>query len=66
MVADHHAAAAGRRPLLTLKPGGCAIPPMTRHAVFPFLVVVSPGTKCHHAAVFARMTTIPESCIIAT
>ena len=40
MIADHHAAAPGRRLLLTLKTGGCAIPPIARHAVFPFLVVV--------------------------
>ena len=39
MIADHHAAAPGRRPLLTLKTDGCAIPPIARHAVFPFLVV---------------------------
>ena len=35
MIADHHASAAGCRLLLTLKAGGCAIPPMTRHAFFP-------------------------------
>jgi hypothetical protein len=46
MIADHHAAAPGRRPLLTLKTGGCAIPPMTRHVVFPFLVVVFIGRTC--------------------
>jgi hypothetical protein len=46
MIADHHAAAPGRWPLLTLKPDGCPIPPMTRHAVFPFLVLVFIGRKC--------------------
>ena len=39
MIADHHAAAPGRRPLLTLKTGGCAIPPIARHVFSPFLVV---------------------------
>ncbi|MEH2494093.1 hypothetical protein V1294_000572 [Bradyrhizobium sp. AZCC 1678] len=29
-----------------LKTGGCAIPPMTRHVVFPFLVVVFIGRTC--------------------
>jgi hypothetical protein len=45
-VADHHAAASGRRPLLALKTGGCAIPPMTRHVFFSLLVVVFTGREC--------------------
>ncbi len=43
MIADHHAAAAGCRLFLTLKAGGCAIPPMTRHASFLLLVIVLIG-----------------------
>jgi hypothetical protein len=40
MIADDHAAAAGRRLLLTLKGGGRAIPPVTGHACFPVVVLV--------------------------
>ena len=39
MIADHHAATPGRRLLPALETSGCAIPPIARHAVFPFLVV---------------------------
>ena len=39
MVADHHAAAGGRRLFLTLKGGGRAIPPVTGHVCYLFLFV---------------------------
>jgi hypothetical protein len=48
MIADHHAAAARCRLFLTLKTGGCAIPPMTGHAAFPLLVVVFIEANHHH------------------
>jgi hypothetical protein len=41
MIADHHAAAPRRRPLLTDKTGGCAIPPIARHVVSRFLLSLS-------------------------
>ena len=58
MIADHHTAAPGRWPLLTLKTNGCAIPPMTRHAVSRFLLSFRQA-QMHCPAVFARMTTFP-------
>jgi hypothetical protein len=39
---------------------------MTRNAAFPLLAVVSNGGQMRHTAVFARMTTLPLSGIIAS
>ena len=52
MIADHHAAAAGCRLLLTLKTGGCAIPPMTRHAFSRFLLSFSVGANAPLGSIY--------------
>jgi hypothetical protein len=55
MIADHHAAAARCRLFLTLKTGGCAIPPIARHDVFRFLLSLSGiSRRDSNATVFAR------------
>jgi hypothetical protein len=55
MIADHHAAAARCRLLLTLKTGGGAIPPTTGHVVFRFLLSLSGISRRDSSmAVFAR------------
>jgi hypothetical protein len=55
MIADHHAAAAGGRLLQALKAGGCAIPPMTVHALPRFLLSFSGiSRRDSNMAVFAR------------
>jgi hypothetical protein len=55
MIADHHAAAAGRRLLPALKTGGCTIAPIARHAWPRFLLSFSGISRPNSPiAVFAR------------
>jgi hypothetical protein len=55
MIADHHTAATGRRLLAALKTGGCAIPPIARHAIARFLLSFSGiSRRDSSTAVFAR------------
>jgi hypothetical protein len=55
MIADHHAAAPGRRLLLAPKISGCTIPPIARHALSRFLLSFSGiSRQDSSAAVFAR------------
>jgi hypothetical protein len=55
VIADHHAAAAGRRLLFTVKTGGCAIPPIARHVFSRFLLSLSSiSRRDSSTAVFDR------------
>ena len=67
MIADHHAAATGRRLLLAVKTGGCTIPPIARHALRPPFCCRFQASAGEIRAwpCSPGIARIPQSCIIA-
>jgi hypothetical protein len=59
MIADHHAAAPGRRPLLTFENRWLRDPANDPPCCFPVSCCGFHRAHMHRPAVFARMTTIP-------
>ena len=67
MIADHHAAAPGRRLLLTPKTGGCTIPPIDPSCCYPVSCCrfQASADKIRARPCSPGIARIPHSCIIA-